>query len=121
MSKDTTPAVYTPKTLRFYSNEENRALTPFIKGEMKPSLKNLKDFCEKYNRSIGSVQVRIYTQIRKNTKKKNLIKGDIVPKVALTSVKDKTTVNMSKGEFKIPITNWNVSNENGQFYFVVKF
>ncbi len=119
MSNETTTP--TKRTVRFYSKEEMKDLAPFIKGGETPTKESLKDFCKKYNRSYGSVQVRVYTlRKKKNSAKKVMVKQS--PKVSLKpTVKDKTTVNLSKGEFKIPISNWNVSNENGQFYFVVKF
>jgi hypothetical protein len=110
----------TKKTLKFYTKEENKELAPFINGEKQPTASALKDFCDKYNRSLNSVQVRIYTLRRRKKTTKSLIKGSPVASLKPT-LKDKTTVNLSKGEFKIPISNWNVSNENGQFYFVVKF
>jgi hypothetical protein len=112
----------TKKTVRFYSKEENKELMPFIKGGVQPTKESLANFCKKHNRNFGSVQVRIYTMRKNNKIKKNLVKGDIMPKASLKpTMKDKTAVNLSKGEFKIPISNWNVSNENGQFYFIVKF
>ena len=110
----------TKKTLKFYTKEENKELVPFIKGDLQPTKEALNDFCEKYNRNFESVRVRIYILRRKNKTKKALVKGSPVASLKPT-MKDKTTVNLSKGEFKIPISNWNVSNENGQFYFVVKF
>ena len=30
-------------------------------------------------------------------------------------------MNLSKGQFRVPISNWTISNENGQFYFIAKF
>lgn len=113
----TTPA---KRKVRFYSKEEVKELASFIKSGETPTEKNLEAFCKKYNRSFGSVQVYIYTKRKAKKQRKLMVKQ--TPKVSLKpTIKDKTTVNLSKGEFKIPITNWNVSNENGQFYFVVKF
>jgi hypothetical protein len=110
----------TKRTLKFYSKQELKDLVPFIKDGQKPTEENLKSFCEKYNRNFESVRVYVYIKRKRNRDNKALIKG--APKASLKpTMKDKTTVNLSKGEFKIPISNWNVSNENGQFYFVVKF
>lgn len=36
-------------------------------------------------------------------------------------VKDKSIAKISKGQFKIPVNNWNITNENGQMYLNIKF
>jgi hypothetical protein len=109
------------QTLRFYSQEEKKALKPFINKNLSPSEENLKDFCKKYNRNFPSVQVYIYTNRKRKVERKEML-GKNSPKAALKpTLKNKSKVNLSKGEFKIPISNWNVTNDNGQFYFVVKF
>lgn len=109
------------RTLRFYSKEEKKALAPFMSKKIAVNEENLKDFCKKYDRSYGSVQVYIYTNRKRKIERKQIL-GKNSPKASLRpTIKDKSKVNLSKGEFKIPISNWNVSNDNGQFYFIVKF
>jgi hypothetical protein len=106
------------KKLRFYSNEENEFITMYAQSGKPVNEKNLEEFCKKNKRSFLSVSVKVYELRKKLGLSKNIVKN-VSPKANL--VKDKTVVNLSKGEFKIPISNWNVKNENGQFYFVVQF
>jgi hypothetical protein len=115
-----------PKTVRFYSEQEKHQVREFAMTG-KPVKGLIEEFCKVNDRSFHSVALKIYEMrnrmsIPKNTKTGVDKKVPKAPKVELApTIKDKTTVNLSKGEFKIPISNWNVSNENGQFYFIVKF
>ena len=102
----------TKKTIRFYSKKELSALKSFIKGHTKPNDANLAEFCKQYQRSADSVRALVYKLRKQNgttrrTKRVNSTKNDVLT--------------VMKNEFKIPIKNWNVSQENGTFYFSVKF
>jgi hypothetical protein len=109
------------KVLRFYSREEIKALEPFIKDGQSVSEKALAEFCAQNNRSFGSVQVYIYSK-RKQNKQKRAYKKSQAVKADLTPVaKDQSIAKMSKGEFKIPVNNWNITNENGQMFLNIKF
>lgn len=103
------------RTLRFYSKEEITALKPFIKGDIRVSQQNLAEFCKKYNRTFLSVQMFVYNTRRKNQATKVLTN----PNVSLK--KDDSPAKLSKGEFKIPVNNWTMTNEDGKLYLVVKF
>ena len=116
MSNTTTQE--TKRTIRFYSKEEIKALKPFINGQIGVSPKNLEEFCQKYNRSYGSVQVYVYNARKKKATKKQMTSSS-TPKASLK--KDASPAKLSKGEFKIPVNNWTMTNEEGQLYFVVKF
>jgi hypothetical protein len=115
MSQTTTTPT---KKIRFYSREEIKALEPYIKNGEPIREAALAEFCTKYNRSFASVQIYIYTK-RKKIKQKRAYNKNQPVTAQLTE--SNSPIKMNKGEFKIPITNWNVSSENGQFYFVVKF
>ena len=109
------------KKLRFYTKEEMQLLEQFAKSGQPVGKKLIGDFCKVNKRSETSVGLKVYELRRKlgiPTTNKKIVKT-VNPKANF--VKDKTVATMSKGEFKIPINSWNVSNENGQFYFIVKF
>ncbi len=108
----------TKRTIRFYSKEEIKALKPFINGQIGVNPKNLEEFCQKYNRSYGSVQVYVYNARKKKATKKQMT-SSFSPKASLK--KDASPAKLSKGEFKIPVNNWNIINENGQMYLTIKF
>lgn len=110
-----------PKKVRFYTEQEINLLQEFAKSKAPVNKQMLAEFCKNYKRSLHSATVKVYDFRRQfgfeNSRPPR--NKTINPKANL--VKDKTVATMSKGEFKIPINSWNVSNENGQFYFVVKF
>jgi len=102
------------KKLRFYSAKENAFVQNYAKSEepIKPEL--LQKFCVDNSRPVGSVINKIYSLRKK-------IRGNktISPKANI--VKDKSIARISKGEFKIPVNNWNITNEDGQMYLNIKF
>lgn len=109
------------KPFRFYSREEYRALMPFIKAKGRLNFSELADFCKKYNRPVVSVSQYIhkcrktkrYARAKRNSNKVNSL---IVPKTT-----NNTTASVKKGEFKVPINNWNLTFENGKAFFTVNF
>ena len=100
------------KTVRFYTAEELAQVKQFaITG--KPVKGLIEDFCKNNNRSFHSVALKIY-EMRKNLNIPSNLKGRPRINKATTSpknskkeltpkVKDNTPVNISKGEFNIPI------------------
>lgn len=106
----------TKRTIRFYSKEEKSQIKAFAASKnIDKAL--LEMFCEKYNRPKASVLFMIY----KLRKQLNMVKKGkkVQPNVKLRSSKE--VINLSKGEFNIPIKAWNISQKNGEFYFTVKF
>jgi len=106
----------TKKTLRFYSKEEKSQIKAFAASK-KIDKALLEVFCEKYNRPKASVLFMIY----KTRKEINMVKKGkrVQPNAKLRSSKE--VINLTKGEFNIPIKSWNISQNNGEFYFNVKF
>ena len=123
MSKNiTTPTATTSKRkMRFYSKEELKELAPFIKQGQKPNEESLKEFCKKYNRPYLAVLATIYNKRRAKNKVKNLVKRDSTKASLNPIAKNKTKVNLSKGEFHIPIKSWSITQHTDGFYFNVKF
>ena len=110
------------QTVRFYSKEEIKKLKEIAKGKQPINRDLLKEFCKKYDRSFASATIKVYDLRKKSSfsiSTKKYVKKS-TPKVNLVK-QDKTIMNLSKGQFRIPINTWNISNENGKFYFVAKF
>lgn len=109
------------RNFKFYSEEENNEMAQLAATNKSVNKALVGEFCTKYARSYGSVVNRIYDVRKKNgqpSRTPRTVKN-VSPKAIL--VKDKSVATVSKGEFKIPITNWNVKSEDGKFYFLVKF
>lgn len=106
------------KTVRFYSKEEMKVLNPFIRSNQPLSDDSLSEFCSKYDRSMASVKALIYSKRQKNKKltTKYKVKRSFGK---LRSTDD--VINLTKGEFNIPIKSWSMSQEDGVFYFNVMF
>jgi hypothetical protein len=102
------------KTIRFYSKEENAFFRNYAKSKEPVREELLQKFCVDNNRPISSVMFKIY-DLRKKMKQNKTSS----PKANV--VKDKSIAKMSKGEFKIPVNNWTMTNEDGKLYLVVKF
>ena len=104
--------------LRFYSAEENAFITNYAKSNQPVKEEYLQAFCVQNNRPMNSVIFKIY-----ETRKKLGIKNpkSVKEKNIKANVVRDNSAKMSKGEFKIPVNNWTMTNENGQLYFVVKF
>jgi len=97
----------------FYSAEETQLIESLAKSGKPVNHKLLDDFCKKYKRSYVSASMKVY-DVRKKL-------GITSPKsISANLVKD-NSAKMSKGEFKIPVNNWNITNENGQMYLTIKF
>lgn len=106
----------TKKTLRFYSKEEMSQIKAFAASK-KIDKTLLQEFCKKYNRSFAGAQVLIY----KTRKQMNMVKKGkrMQTNAKLRSSKD--VINLTKGEFNIPIKSWNISQTEEGFFFNVKF
>lgn len=102
------------RKLRFYSAQENAFIQNYVKSKEPVKGEILEKFCVDNNRSIHSVSCKIY-DLRKKMKENKTIS----PKAYI--VKDKSIAKISKGQFKIPVNNWNITNENGQMYLNIKF
>lgn len=105
------------KSTRFYSKQETSEVTKLAESGKPVNNELTAEFCKKYNRSPLSVMIKIYS-IR--NKKKSVRKpAATTPNINLT--KGKTNINLSKGQFRIPISSWDIKNEDGKFYFVAQF
>lgn len=102
------------RTLRFYSKEENAFIQNYAKSNNPVREDLLATFCKTHNRPVKSVMFKIY-DLRKK------LKNQTTSKAKLSLVKDNSVAKLSKGEFKIPVNNWNITNENGQMYLNIKF
>jgi hypothetical protein len=104
----------TKRTLKFYSKEENAFITAYAKSKEPVREEFLQKFCVDNNRPMKSVMFKIYN-LRKKMKqyKATSPKGNVV--------KDNSVAKISKGEFKIPVNNWNITNEDGQMFLNIKF
>jgi hypothetical protein len=69
---------------------------------------------------MASVIVHIYQNRKKLAKRRKMVKST-APAGKLMNKKDNSIINLNKGEFNIPIKSWNISQNNGEFYFTVKF
>jgi hypothetical protein len=109
------------KKFRFYTQEEKALLQQFAESKLPVNRKMLGQFCKENKRSHHSATMKVY-----EFRKKLGIENSRPPRVkkvipTATVVKDSSTAKLSKGEFKIPVNNWNITNENGQMYLTVKF
>jgi hypothetical protein len=100
------------KTLKFYTQEELTELQPFAEGKLSPSAKNLAAFCEKYNRGHMGVQVQVYKMRKGKTSKRQT---PSLPKAPKTEAK------VNKNEFIIPITRWEIRNDEQGNNLVLHF
>jgi len=109
------------KGLRFYTREELNALHQLAVSEAPVNKKLLEQFCKDYNRSFHSAGLKVY-EFRKKLNIGNAKpprNKTVMPKADL--VKDSSVAKISKNEFKIPVNNWNITNENGQMFLNIKF
>jgi len=108
------------KKIKFYTKEENDQVISFANSNKPLNKKLLDSFCKKYNRSYHSVCMKIY-DVRKTKPGyvNRFVKKNVKTDVSL--VKDNSHVGFSKGEVKIPITNFNIKQEKDGFYFIIKF
>ena len=109
------------KTLKFYTKEELSLLQSYAASKAPVNRGLLQQFCKDNNRSFHSATLKVY-ELRKKLGIENSRpprNKTVFPKA--TVVKDKSVAKMSKGEFKIPVNNWNISNEDGQMYLNIKF
>ncbi len=102
------------RTLKFYSKEENAFITAYAKSKEPVREELLQKFCVDNNRPMKSVMFKIY-DLRKKMKQYKTTS----PKASV--VKDKSVAKISKGEFKIPVNNWNITNEDGKMFLNIKF
>jgi len=112
------------KTLKFYTEHEMSILRDFAASKAAVNNKLIGQFCKDYNRSEHSVTCKVYELRKKlgieNSRPPRLIKNKKTsPKANV--VKDSSIAKISKGEFKIPVTNWNITNEDGQMFLNIKF
>ena len=109
------------KKIVFYTKEELKVLNGLAKSKKPVNKALLEDFCKKYNRTYGSVALKVYSlrpkYAGKTTKRKNnkLFTRDT------TLVPKNNTINKRSGEFKVPINSWSISQNDNKLYFVVKF
>jgi hypothetical protein len=104
------------KKVRFYSAEENAFIKNYAKSNQPVKEELLQKFCVDNNRPVNSVIFKIY-DLRKKMKQNKT--NSPFPKANV--VKDNSVAKMSKNEFKIPVNNWNITNENGQMFLNIKF
>lgn len=108
------------KQIKLYTTEEINFLETLANSN-KPVNSNLLDsFCKKYKRSLGSASLKVY-ELRKKTPGyiNRFARKEVKNDVSLVKPTDNFTV--SKGEVKIPISNFNIKQEKDGFYFVIKF
>jgi hypothetical protein len=109
------------KKLKFYTEEEMSILNEFAKSRVPVNKKLLGEYCKKYDRSLHSVSFKVY-DLRKKLgieSTRPLKNKTVIPKANV--VKDSSIAKISKGEFKIPVNNWNITNEDGQMFLNIKF
>jgi hypothetical protein len=102
------------KKLRFYSAEENEFITSYAKSKEPVKEELLQKFCVDNNRPMNSVMFKIY-DLRKK------MRGNKTTSPKADLVKDSSVAKISKNEFKIPVNNWTITNENGQMFLNIKF
>jgi DNA-directed RNA polymerase specialized sigma54-like protein len=112
------------KTLKFYTEHEMSILNNFAASKAPVNNNLIGQFCKDYTRSEHSVTCKVYELRKKlgieNSRPPRPIKNKtITPKA--TVVKDNSVARVSKGEFKIPVNNWNITNEEGQMFLNIKF
>lgn len=106
------------KKLRFYSATEMNQIKKFALNGKPLNEEMVASFCKEHNRPTKSVMFKIYEE----RKKMKIVNPKSVVNKQVNSPKaDKTVAKVSKGEFKIPVNNWNMTTEDGQIYLVVKF
>lgn len=117
----TTNVVKKKKTpLRLYDYSEMAVLRPYYSSTQPVSPKDptIKGFCKTFKRSFNSVKNHIMVQRRKAIPAPVAASGTTKGKV---TTKDMAAVNIKKGEFVIPIKNWEIRTENGQANLVLMF
>lgn len=101
------------KVMKFYTTVEKKELAPFFSGKISATDENLKEFCEKHQRPVGGVKAYIYSKkIRKSYAKKITEKVIHAPK---------TEAKVTKDEFVIPITKWEIRTDGVNNSLVLHF
>lgn len=99
------------RTIRFYSESEYNTLKPAIQGEIKLTQDYLEKTAKQLNRTVGSLRQYVYDQRSKL--------GNTSSKPTTDSTYKSST--FRKGEFIIPINNWEIRKVNGVTNLVLKF
>jgi hypothetical protein len=112
------------KKLRYWSDEEIRAITPFIISGEKLTEENTAEFRKKYDRSLMAMYNYVYTRRRESMSKRRLKRktnsyylrkkliGDLVPK------ESKTT---DIKELKVPIKDISIIQDVKGLSLIIKF
>lgn len=103
------------KTVRFFSPEEKKVLNSIIVMEKgKERREKILQFCKTYKRKSNSVYTYISNQKNKNSK-------NVVSRKQSKLLRNNIVSTITKNEFHIPITNWEMrTNESGTM-LVLKF
>lgn len=101
----------TKRTIRFYSESEYNALKPAIEGKTKLTQDFVENIAKKFNRTTGSIKQYVYEQRSKL--------GYTAGKPTTDSTYKQSA--FKKGEFVIPITNWEIRTVDGVTNLVLKF
>jgi len=114
------------RTIRFFSKEELSILEPFINGTEKFTVKVCDELANRFSRNSQSVYQFVYRKrkmMNKPAKKQrfNLSKVKTDKTVARDKSVTTNTPMFKHGEFIIPVSSWEVRNNNGATSLVLKF
>lgn len=96
------------KTIKFYSRKELAALKPFITKKAKLTKESLDAFCSEFGRKPSAVRAIVFYK-RKTSG------------LSVKRVSKPTTAKVTKNEFVIPISKWEIRNDNGTNSLVLHF
>jgi hypothetical protein len=114
------------RTLRFFTKEELSILEPFVNGTEKLTFKMCHELAARFNRNAQSVYQYVHRKRKaanKPAKKQrfNLSKVKTDKTVARDKSVTTSTPMFKHGEFIIPVSSWEVRNNNGATSLVLKF
>ena len=111
------------RTIKFYTKFEKKELLS-IAQEPKIDKNKVVELSKISGRTYNALILQVYLlrkklNIKKTKNTNTVVKPSAVLTTANTSIK--ASPSLTKGEVKIPISNWDLKSENGQMYFVAKF
>lgn len=114
------------RKMNFFTAEEKAILEPYINGSEKFTQKISRELGQKFGRAPINVYQYVYRHLKnrgKATKKQRFNLQKV--KVDKTITRDKSvksnTPMFKHGEFVIPVSSWEVRNNNGATSLVLKF
>jgi hypothetical protein len=108
-----------------FTKEEKAILKPYVTGEKEINKQVCDELSVQIGRSFKNIYQYIYRNKRAVGKSKKVKANSVKVKADKTVTRDKSLANntpmFKQGEFIIPVSSWEVRNNNGTTSLVLKF